>query len=91
MPAAAEKRLRTADSVSNCRTILARLAPNARRTAISRCRADALANRRFATFTQAINRMNATASKSEISSVRVLPTTTSFNGLTDSVQPAPAG
>jgi hypothetical protein len=39
-------------SVSSCRTSLARAAPSARRTAISRPRAIARANSRLATFAQ---------------------------------------
>src|SRR4051794_2452094 len=48
-------------STSSCRAILQRLAPSAARTAISRARASARENCRFATFAHAINSTHTTA------------------------------
>ena len=57
LPPSADK---STDSVSNCRTKRPRPAPIASRTAISRCRADARASKRFATLAQAIIRTSPT-------------------------------
>ena len=51
-------------STSNCEIIRDRLAPKARRTAISFCRAVARAIRRFATLAQAISRTSPTTAVS---------------------------
>ena len=57
-------------------------APSAWRTAISRVRALARANSRFATFTQPISSTSATAPDSRISDCRTLPTRFSFRAPT---------
>src|SRR5207244_10260112 len=57
VPASTDK---SSPSVSICRMMRVRLAPIDIRTAISLCLAVAPAKRRFATFTQAINKTNPT-------------------------------
>lgn len=60
-PRAAPSRASSVLSISHWRAIRNRPAPMASRTAISRCRADARASSRLATFAQAINSTNPTA------------------------------
>ncbi len=57
-----------------------RLAPSAKRMAISRCRLAPRASSKFATLTHAINSTNATAPSSTHIAVRTLPTKKSSKG-----------
>ena len=66
-------RLITAFSVSNWRTRRARLAPMARRIAISRCRAAERARSRLATFAQAMSSTRLTAPSIRIGAVMSVP------------------
>ena len=78
-------------SVISWRARRVRLAPSARRMAISRRRPEARASKRLAILTPAISRTNPTAPKRIKSSVRCGPTRSSFTGTSRSDQPAAAG
>jgi hypothetical protein len=67
-------------SVSTWRMTRGRLAPSAIRMANSRLRADDLAIRRLATFTQTIRSTKPTAARSTSRNGRTLPTICSFKG-----------
>ena len=83
-PTNASRRL----STRNCRISLARDAPSATRTAISRCRTAARASSRFARLAQVISRTHATAPSSTNMARRTsLPTTRSRNGTTSIAVP----
>ena len=69
-------------SASSWRTIWNRVAPSARRTAISDCRVAARASSMCATLAQAISRTKPTATSSTDRPSRVWPTTRSFSGTT---------
>ena len=72
---------RTALSVRSWRTTLLRLAPNAMRTATSRCRTVARARSRLATLTTAINSTRAIAPSNTSKAVETSLTIHSFIGI----------
>ena len=76
-------------STSSWRTIWNRVAPSARRTAISDCRAAARASSMCATLAQAISRTKPTATSSTVRPSRVWPTTRSFSGTTCTLRLVP--
>ena len=69
-------------STSSWRTIWNRVAPSARRTAISDCRVAARASSMCATLAQAISSTKPTATSSTVRPSRVWPTTRSLSGTT---------
>ena len=74
-------------SAKSCRTMRARLAPRAARTAISLRRPSVRASTRLATFAQAISRTHPTAPSSTSSAGRTSPTRSSCSGMTAAPQP----
>ena len=87
VPRAPPESASTTVSARKCRTMRPRDAPMAVRIATSRRRARPRASSRFATFTQASNRTNATATTSSRSGFRELPEMASASGTISSLQP----
>jgi hypothetical protein len=91
MPKAPPVNARSTLSVSNWRTIRARVAPSAVRTAISFWRATPRDSCRFARLTHAISRTKATAPSNRYNVRRTLPTTCSRSGTIPNVRPPLVG